>query len=277
MTRKVAASGNRYSFLGFIDDSGYLVGATPSQPANGASSGMVQLVGIKEAAPTVPEPDTDVVTGDDIAIAEFDYESIGSRRYIAEYAVESLTLLAQILNLSIETIAGAESLLMDIANAPERNVCLIHQSRMKKQDAGQTGLKGWQAAIILLATAQPLGRVSFSERTGASFRMSITPQLASRNPWGASLYSADSVQIYGRQRVIHLDYPLHMQAFTGAGSAAAITLDYPPVSTDRVAIYANNVPVAVSAISAANKTATPGASIATGARGVVVYQFQPPI
>lgn len=273
--RKLVAAGNRFTFGGFIDDNGYFIGASPTAPANGDTSGAFQIDGIKEASPTIPESDIVGVTGEDGLIAEFDFEPIGNRRYIIQYAIEDMAILAAIMNVNIENIAGADSILMDVDSMPEYNLCFIHQSRAKTQDLGVRGQAAWDVQFVNLAAARPLGRQSFSERTAAAFRMSITPQLAGYNPWGITISGSGAGAEGGRYRKFQSEYPFYMEAFTGDGTADPITLQKTPVSASRFAIWANRVAVAVSAVTPATPSVTPGASIAAGARGILLYQFLP--
>src|SRR5574338_571992 len=169
---KAAVAGNANAWLGFIDSNGFLVGATTSAPANGtAGSGMIPLTGIKEAAPAVPEQDVVQSTGDDGLIAEFDFTNITSRSFVAEFAVGNLDLDALLQGTLVETVGEIKMTGLDVVNPAELNVCVIIQSRAKKQDAGVSGQKGWSGIIIPIATAKPLGRGGFSERTPGTFRL----------------------------------------------------------------------------------------------------------
>ena len=68
---KAIAAGNAYAQIGFIDSNGFLVGSATSAPANGAvGSGLLDITGIKTAAPAVPDPEFVQVTGDDVLLGE---------------------------------------------------------------------------------------------------------------------------------------------------------------------------------------------------------------
>jgi hypothetical protein len=272
--RKLVAAGNRYTLGGFIDENGFFIGSSPTPPANGSTSPAFQIEGIKEASPTIPEGDVVGVTGEDGLIAEFEFDPTGNRRYIINYAVENMLILARIMNVNIETIAGADSVVLDIDEMPEYNLCFLHQSRAKAQDDGVKGQAAWDAQLVNLCSARPLGRQAFSERTAANFRMSITPQLASYSPWGVTIAASAGANA-ARYRKLQPDYPFMLEAYTGDGTANPIVLSKTPASVSRFGIWANRVLVGVSSINTSTPSVTPSSSIATGARTILFYQFIP--
>lgn len=267
------AAGSTLAFLGFLDTDGFLTGGTPTAPSAGTASGMARLRGIKAAPPTVPEPEFVQITGDDELIGEFDFDSVAQRGFIADFAVQNLEQEAYLLGTNVVTIGSVRYGAIDITNAPQRDCCLILQGRAKKQDSSNTGQKGYSGLIIPLASVKPLGRVSFTEREGAVYRLSITPQLASYNIWGTTVSDSVEGTTALRYQPFHADNPIHAVAFTGNNSATAFTLDYTPISAARTAAYANRVAATVSSISTSPKQATLSGAPATNARGVVFYEF----
>lgn len=273
--RKLIAAGNRFTYGGFIDDNGFFVGSSPTAPANGASSGAFQIEGIKEASPTIPDSDVVPVTGDDVLLGEFDFDPIANRRYIMTYAVENLDILAAIMGVNVVNIAGADSVMLDVDEMPEYNLRFIHQSRAKAQDTGVKGQAAWDVLVVNLAAARPLGRQSFSERTAAAFRMSVTPQLASYRIGGVTIATATEGVLAARYQKFQSQYPFYLQAYTGDGTANPITLLKTPVSTSDIAIFANRVNVGIASINTSTPSVTPSSSIAAGARVEIFYQYVP--
>lgn len=229
-SRKIA-SGVRDNYIGFINDLGHFIGGTPNDPAIGTASGMMELLGIKSVGFGVPDPDTVSITGDDTELGEFDHDSVTARAYICELAVHNLWLDAYLQGTTVDALAGGDWGALDITNAPERNVCVIHQGRAKKYDPDNTGLKAYEGILIPLATAKPLGRAQMKEREGAVYRLRITPQVAVRDPWGATYGASNTGVTALRVRSFRSDYPYHMVAFRGNGSLANVPLDYEPAGT----------------------------------------------
>jgi hypothetical protein len=271
---QVASAGNKYAFIGFLDTDGYLIGGTPTAPANGVSSSAYRVLGVKETALTIPTPDTVQATGDDALIAEFQFNSIQPRAYTVTMAVGDLTLESYLAGTNVETIAGGSFVVNDTTELPSINICLIHQQRAVSQDSATRGVTGWAGYIVPLATATYLGRDSFSERSVATYSLSVTPQKATHYPWGVSFATASGTDD-GTVIDFQSSYPYHMAAFTGDGALAAWPVAYQPVSASRAGGWINrtsNPVLSVSTTTPYNVTIT--ANAGAGVRGSILYQFQ---
>lgn len=272
---KSATAGNTECWLGFLDSNGFLAGSSPTAPSQGAAgSAMVRLYGIKEAPVAVPEQDVVQVTGDDDLIAEFDFTNIGTRSFVAEFAVEDLNMVAQLQGTLVETVGEIKMTGLDVIAPAELNVCLILQSRAKKIDAGVRGQKGWAGVIIPVATAKPLGRNGFSERTPGVYRLQITPQTASNHPWGISILDANAGTSGQRFTVFTAENPITMHAHSGNGALSTFTLDYAPVSAAKTKVYSARVAQTTSSVS----TSAPYSVTITGtpigaAQMITVYEY----
>lgn len=269
-----AAAGTTYGYLGFMSSNGFLYGGTTSAPSAGSSSGMLRIKGIKTAAPTVPEAEVVQATGDDGLIAEFSFNSIAQRSFIIETAVGSLDQDALLQATLVQSMGDIRWGALDTNDTVTFNVCVLLQGQAKSQDAASTGTAVWNGVLIPLATANVLGRTAFTEREPATWRWQITPQLSSYDVWGITIADGVHGTTGMRQKPFFSPNPLHMQAFTGAGSAAAISLDYTPISAAKTHIYANRALIGTTSIDAGAKTATPSSSITSGYNGVVVYEYQ---
>lgn len=273
-SRRNIAAGNRYALYGFMDEFGFLTGSTPTAPSAGATgSAMGQLLGIKTAAPTIPDPDAVQVTGEDGLLGEFDFDSIATRRFTADIAVQDLDADAAMQGTNVQTIGEILMGAGDINDAPELDMCFVFQSRAKKQDAGVKGKKAWSGAIIPLATGKPLGRVQYSEREAAAYRLSIAPQLASYNVWGVSILEAAEGTTALRQRPFNSEYPIMIEAFTGNGALATFNLSKTPISVAKTVVYVDRVAATLASISAGAKTFTANAIVRNLGRGIVIYEF----
>lgn len=271
--QKNTAAGSTYAFLGFIDGNGYLVGGGTSAPSAGTSSGMLRLTGIKTASPTIPEPEYVQVTGDDSLISEFDFDSIAQRGFTADLAISNLTLEGLLQGTNVQTIGEMSLGVLDIDDADIPNACVIFQSRAFKQDSGVAGNAGYAGVIIPLATVRPLGRVAFTEREGAVYRLSITPQKAGYHPWGVTLLASNAGTTGARYMPFTTENPIHMMAFTGNASTTEFNLDYTPISAAKTTIHINRVVDTTSAVNTSTNTATTTSTAASGAHGIIVYEF----
>lgn len=216
---KAAVAGNAQCWLGFIDGNGFMVGSATTAPSSGAAgSPMIKLVGIKEAPAAVPEAEVVQSTGDDDLISEFDFTNTQSRSFVAEFAVDDLNLTALLQGTLVETVGEIKMTGLDVIAPAELNVCVILQSRAKKQDAGVVGQKGWSGTILPIATAKPLGRNGFSERSPGVFRLQITPQTAGNHPWGITIADANAGTTGQRFTTFTAENPITMHAHTGTGA-----------------------------------------------------------
>lgn len=269
-TLRSADMGNKYSYLGFYNDSGVFTGGTPTLPTAGTSSGMMRLLGIKEVPITTPDSETIQATGDDSIIADWDLGSTESRRYIATMATEDLYLISYLSGVPVETIANGNWVSEDIVDAPELNCCLIHQSRAKKLDDTNSGQKAWKGIVVPIATVKWLGRDSFNERAVGTFRMSITPQLSSYDAWG---FTVSPLAFF---RKFRSDYPYFMSAIVGDGTATSFNVDVPPVSVAGTLVTWDKVARTVASV---NNTTVPhsvtlSAPAPLNKAGVILQQFR---
>jgi len=254
-TKRLISAGARDSWLGFYNSDGRFVGGTPDTPAAGSASKMYELLGVKTVPLTVPDSEAIAITGDDVSLGEFDFDSVANRGFIVDLAVYDLQLDAYLLGTNIETIAGGDWGVLDIENAPERDVCMIVQSRAKKYDSDNQGRKAWGGVQVPLATARPLGRNGFTERQGAVYRLRITPQFASNNVWGTTFASANAGTTGASMRPFRSDYPYTMAAFVGNNVLAAIPVDVEPVSVAKTQAWRDQgTALTVLSVSAAGAT-----------------------
>ena len=273
---KAISAGSSYAFLGFLDSNGYLTGASTTAPvAAAAGSMMLRLLGIKTASPTIPEPDVTQITGDDILLGEFTWDSNASRAFVIEVAVMDMTTEALLTGTNVQTWGQVSVGALDVAERAEDNVCLILQSRAKKQDTGVKGQAAWSGVIIPLATAQVLGRVSYSEREGAVYRINITPQLASYTPAGVTISTANEGTTGVRYYPFTSENPITMIRHTGNAVLATfnVSADYPVISAAKVYTHSNRVQATVSSVNTSTPSFTLSSAPADGAAVVTLYEF----
>lgn len=274
-----ASMGVRNCFIGFYGDDDKLTGGTLTAPSNGAPNGnpFDHILGVQSASPATPDPDTVQVPGDDELIAEWELPSLSTRRFNIDIAAFDLDQVAQIQNTNVVTFGDGKLGVEDIANLPEVNACIILQGRTKKQDIGVKGRKAYSGVIIPVATVQWLGRVAFNSREGAAYRLSVTPQLADRTPWGvtiSNLFGASAV----RRIPITFDNPIHMQVYRGDGSETDWVTQHTPISVAKTKFITQApgfgaVDAALSSVTPATHVVATSSSPAVGAVGVAFYEF----
>lgn len=279
--RRIAA-GNNFSFLGFLDAYGLLVGGDISAPANGSASGMLRILGIQQAPTVIPPPDTVQVPGDDDIMGEFDFNPTATRAYNATFAVNDEAMATRLLGVNVETFAGIRSYEDDINDVPDRQCVVIHQSRAKSQDAGTKGVPGYEGYVIHSASVRYIGRSQLNIREPAVYTVRITPQLVTKDFRGITIASGGGTEA-SRRKALSMTNPVHVVAFTGDETAMTIPLDYTPISTALTTIFVETATgsgsmdagTAPASVSVANKTATAAGTVAAGRHGLVIYQLAP--
>lgn len=274
-----ASMGTQYGFLGFLDENNRLLGGTRTAPTNGDASGspLDHILGVQEAAPATPDPDTVASPGDDINIAEWELDSLATRRFNISIATYDLDQVAQIQNTSVASRADGKMGVEDISEVPDGDGVIILQGRTKKQDIGVKGKKAWSGVLLPLVGLSWLGRQSFTSREAAVYRYSVTPQLASHEPWGltiADYYDADAA----RRIAFSYDNPIHLHTFRGDGVETTFVVKHRPISTAKV-FAVTRIPgggavvATVSSVTPSTHEVVLNAAPAAGANVDIWYQF----
>lgn len=277
---RVIASGSRYNQLFLMDDDGRLTGSTASAPSEGATgSPTLHIKGWKSGSPTVNEPESEVITGDDGRLGEFDYASIGERRFTIDVAINNLALNALLQGTNVETLGGIKMGSLDILELNDINCGFIIQGAAKKYDSGSVGQSAWEGRIIPLATAQPLGRVDYNERTGGVYRFSVTPQVADRNPWGITIADANAGTNGASYREFTSDNPVALHTYRAPGAVDTFSLQHVPVDVASTYVVTRipgggYVVATVNSVDTSAKTFTLSSAPVQGSEVHVLYQFQ---
>lgn len=268
---KSISGGNNYAFLIWYDDNNnFLTGGTRTAPAAGDQDGNpgVRVLGIQTASPTVGQPEAIQVTGDDGLLGELDFDSVESRQFLLNVGVQDLDLAASLNNVNTFNAAGGTLMTLDTDEVDDRNACLILQS---KAENTTTGGSAWTGVFAITGTTKYLGRETFEGRTAGAFRFSFTPKRGQYLPWGVTL--SNSVQGSERARYLpySVEYPFHVQVFTGDGVETEFNLKHDPVALSSIAAWQDRVSLSISSLSGNTITF---ASAPTNNRPVIVlYQF----
>lgn len=279
-TRRGASAGAEYAFIGFYDSAGNPTGGTATAPANGTVSDFDNILGIKSVPSTTPEPDTVPSTGDDTLIADFDFDSIATRRYTATVAAFDLDMIGQMQGTSVVALGDGLFGVEDVVGANIPDSCIIVQARTKKQDVATKGKKAWSGFIEPLCSTRYLGRDAYTERAAAVYNLSITPQAASQTPWGVTLQS--QFNISGARRIpFSTDNPLAFATAYGNNSLAAWPVRHRPISAAKCFAYiipagytTGGILATVSSVSTtAPYSITIGTVAPAGAKVQLYYEF----
>lgn len=276
---RVIASGSKFNQLFLLDSDGRLTGSTTSAPATGATgSPSLHLKGWKAGSPTVNEPESEVITGDDSRLGEFSYTSIAERRFTVDVAINDLAQSALLQGTNVETLGGIKMGVLDIIDLTDVNCGLIIQSPAKKYDSGSVGQAAWEGRIIPLATIQPLGRVDYNERSGAVYRLSVTPQTADRNPWGITIADANAGTNGATYRDFTSDNPVALHTYRAPGGLATFSLQHVPVNVASTYVVTRipgggYVVATVDSVDTAAKTFTLNSAPAINSEVHVLYQL----
>lgn len=272
---KTAAAGTRLAYLGFIDTVGFLLGGATTAPANGSGDGMLQLLGIQEAAVGITEGEAVLVPGDDGIIAQFLFSPDALPEFVMNLGAHDLDQDALLQGTLVEQLGQIKIGVLQPNSPVYPDACLIIQGEAKSKDTGSDGTKAWEGYFIPVVSLQPLGRETFAGRTAAVNRIKGVTQVASKKPWGVTITDA----ILGTDGAPVLpfksNYPLTMHRYTGTGAGGqSVVLDKTPASLSEIVVHSDTaLLVATTDYTISGATLTFVTNPAAGAKVVIVYGF----
>jgi hypothetical protein len=273
---RAISAGVQNSWWSRINRSGYMIGPSGSE-SNAATEGMRQVLGIKSANPGPVEPEAVNITGDDTVLGAIDFGPNEVPTFIMEAAAFDLDTQAKLQSTLVETLGDIRIGVMQPTNAEYVDIMMIIQAKAKSKDTATDGTKSWMGYLIPVASAVPLGRAEFNERTPAVDRFKVTVQVASRKPWGVTIADAVLGTTGAPLLPFTSDNPLTMHYLVGNASANTIVLDKTPVSLAKTIVHKGNgqllTPTTDYTLSGSTITliATPTA----GQIVEVLYEYQP--
>jgi len=270
------SAGVQNSWWSRINTSGYMIGPSGSS-SNGATEGMRQILGIKTANPGPVEPEAVNITGDDGPLGAIDFGPNEVPQFIMEVAAFDLDTQAKLQSTLVEQLGDIRLGVMQPNNPEYVDIMLIIQAKAKSKDAATDGTKSWVGYFIPVASAVPLGRAEFNERTPAVDRFKVTVQVASRKPWGVSILDAVAGTTGAPLLPFTSDNPLNMAYLIGNGVANTIVLDKTPVSLAKLVVHKGNgqLLVATTDYTLAGSTITLVAIPTAGTFIEILYEYQP--
>lgn len=233
------SAGVQNSWWSRININGYMIGPSGST-SNGATEGMRQILGIKTANPGPVEPEAVNVTGDDSVLGAIDFGPNEVPQFIMEVGAFDLDTQAKLQSTLVEVLGDIRLGVLQPNNPEYVDIMLIIQAKTKSKDVGSDGIKTWSGYLIPVASAVPLGRAEFNERTPGTDRFKVTVQVASKKPWGVSILDAVAGTTGAPILPFTSDNPIVMSYLIGNGSANTIVLDRTPVSLAKIIIHKGN-------------------------------------
>lgn len=264
-------AGNNYAAIGFYDaNNEFIIGGTRTAPSAGNQDGssFTRVYGVQSASPTVPEPDTVVIEGDDGVVDEIDFDSIGSRSFTVDMAIQDFTLATEIDGTETEEMLGGQTMPLDTGEVSTRQAAVILQSRGTNE---ATGEPVWSGTFIPRASLKFLGRVAFEGRTAGAYRFQVTPKRASHKVWGVTLSASTDGATRERQRPFAFPYPVWIDVFTGDGAETDFNLTHTPAALNRINAYVDRVAVTVDSL--ASNVITMASAPGNGRQLIVPYLF----
>lgn len=270
------SAGVQNSWWARINTSGYMIGPSGST-SNAATEGMRQVLGIKSANPGPVEPEAVNITGDDTVLGAIDFGPNEVPQFIMETAAFDLDTQAKLQSTLVETLGDIRLGMLQPNNPEYVDIMLIIQAKAKSKDTATDGTKSWFGYIIPVASAVPLGRAEFSERTPAADRYKVTVQVASRKPWGVTILDAVAGTTGAPLLPFTADNPLTMHYLVGNAAATTITLDKTPVSLAKTIVHKGNGQLLAPTVdyTLSGSTITLLAVPTAGQIVEVLYEYQP--
>lgn len=275
--RKPIAAGFDRVEYGVVDTDGYLVGSSATAPAAGNQSGssLARLRGAKTFPISIPEAETQVATGDDVALAKFLFQAADFPAGVLETAVHDLDFDALAQGTLVRNEGDLSIGVLQPENPIYTDLMLLLQRQAKSFTSGSRGAKRWYGIVCSFVNITPLGVDSFTERQVATARYGFTLNSFDRSPWGSVL----TVAAYGTERAtLHpftADNPTTMQRFTGNNTEDEFTLASTPVSQAKTRVWVNGVVKTVVSdytVNTSTKVVTFASPPASDAKIVVWYE-----
>lgn len=274
MAKTTIAAGFRYLFYGVVDGDGYFVGGTTTAPSAGDAngSGMIRLNGARTLPLNIPEPDIQVVTGDDEPEVSFEFDSENLPSGAFEMSARDNTFEALIQGTLINTLSSdIEISVLDPKDRASQTMCLLLSRRAKSWQVGTRGVARWESVFVPRCTIKPLF-APVEQRTHSPYQYAINASRSDRTGWSTvseTYHGTNAASIFP----IDSDNPLHMQRFTGDNAQLTFNVDYTPVSGAKCYIFVNDIQSTVTAdYSVTNKVITFVAAPANNAVIVVLYE-----
>lgn len=241
MPQRIGAGYDRTEW-GLVNTAGLVYGTSLNGPTAGDANGepMKRLRGSRTLPVTIPEPERVPVTGDNEVLAAFQFPGGELPNGILEVAVNNMDFNAIAQGTKVRTMGGYSMGSL----APNGNVyptmCLNLLRQTSKQDAGETGLTGWEGVWIPRCTLTPLN-AEITERTFNPYRYAVNINPSDRAMLGYSFTEGIDGATSMAMMDFEGDYPPHQDNWKGNAVRTAFTLSYTPVTATDVMVALNGV------------------------------------
>src|SRR5690349_4091116 len=183
-------AGTQHAWWGRLDSEARFTDVSGSISYATTLIGMQRILGIQSANPGPGDTTSVPVPGDDGILGQFVFEPDTITAFDILTGVFNLQQQAYLQSTLVESF-GDGLLGMTQPNSPDFiDTCVIIQGRAKSQETATKGLKAWAGYLVPLAQMIPRGRETFAGRTAAADRFRVSPQVASKKPWGVTITDA---------------------------------------------------------------------------------------
>lgn len=241
MTKRIGAGFDRIEW-GLVNTSGLVYGTSLTGPTAGSATGepMLRLRGARSLPVQVPEPERVPVTGDNEVLAAFQFPGGELPAGILEVAVNNMEFNAIAQGTKVRALGGYNV----GALAPNGNtyptMCLNLMRQTSIQDAGETGLPGWEGLWIPRCTLTPLN-AEITERAFNPYRYAVNINPSDRAMLGYTF--TEGIDGVTSMAMMDFDgnYPAHQDNWKGDASRVLFTLKYTPIVNTEVMVCLNGV------------------------------------
>lgn len=267
-------AGFSYILYGAVDPDGFLNGADTNGPAAGGVSPMKRLYGAKTAPVAVKEPTIETATGDDQALASFQFEAAELPDGVLTTAPRDLEFDALVQGTKTYALNQQRFGVLQPGNNDPAVICLILMRRAKTWGVRSKGSKVYDGLLIPACTITPMGS-EFTERAINAISYKINVSKAAHFIWGETFTDANIGSDAAPLIPFDSDHAVHAVALLGDGSETDYDVPYTPISAARSLIYVERVLKTTPAqwtLTGKTYTFAGGSKPASGARGVIWYE-----
>jgi hypothetical protein len=259
-----------------LDSAGIAAGASGSISTGATGAPAARILGVKTSDIVIPEPDIVPITGDDGPLGQFIFPSTTTPGFNIDIGAQDLQDEAYFQQTLIETQGDMSFGILQPKDQGFPDFALIAVSRAKSKMSGSDGVANYMGIIIPKCQIVPLGRVSWTEREGATYRYRVSTTISDAYPWGKTLTDAVNGTTGGSIMPWSAENRITMHRWSGDGATTAFTLGQTPASSAvaKMRVFVNNtITTGGITISTAAKTLTFSVAPANGAKIVAVYEY----
>lgn len=273
---QILAAGFEEGQIGLLSAGGYPMGLTGAL-AEGASAGLYAVKGVRAANPTLPQPETTTIMGNNRALGVFQWKPGALPEFDLDLAVNDQDLAAAVEGVKARDLDKWTLHALGGDEVSYEDAMLLLSTHAQSQEQGSDGLSLWYHILIPVCQLSYVGPQGLNMRGENIFRFHVTVRPTSKFPWGEAFSVADD----GVTRAVMFEWTsehkLAMDTLVCAAATAQITLSYTPAmdtvtAGSGILFYVDGTETALTGVTPATKIATFTAPGTGGEVGVVIYE-----